>query len=1572
MTVNVVIPGLTIVKTANTSAAVPGQAVGYTVTITDSGQTSYTGAVVTDDLTGVLDDAVYGNDALATAGSVSYTAPVLTWTGSLAPGDSATITYSATVGSPDAGDHLLINTVASSAAGSSCPPGTTSSPCQVTVPVLTPALTIVKTASTATAVPGQTVTYTIAVTDSGQTPYTGATLTDDLTGVLGDAAYSGGAVATVGSVSYAAPNLTWTGPLAPGGTATITYSVTVNNPDTGGHVLTNAVTSTTPGSNCPAGATDPRCTATVTVSQLTIVSTPSAGTVTPGATVNETTTITNTGQTPYYGISVSFTTPNTADQISDVGNETASSGTLSVGTTGAVWTGNVSVGATVTLTGAILVANPWPAGGQVITLTGATTAPGSNCPSGSADPRCTMTVNVVIPGLTIVKTANVATTTPGSVVGYTVTVTDSGQTPYTGAVVTDDLSGVLGDAAYNGNALATAGSVSYTAPVLTWTGSLAPGDSATITYSVTVNNPDTGGKVLINTVASSAVGSTCPPGTTSSPCQVTVPVLTPGLTIVKTASSATAAPGQTVTYSITVTDSGQTPYTGATLTDPLAGVLDDATYNGNAAATAGSVSYAAPNLTWTGDLAPGDAATITYSVTVHNPDTGNGILTGTITSPSTGSNCPAGGTDPDCTATVDVSGLTIVNTASTPVTTPGGVVGYTITATNSGQATLTGATLTANFVPALDDGTYNGDATATAGTVTLASAGSTLTWTGNLAVGAAVTISFSVTVNNPDTGDKTLTNTVASATPGSTCPSGSANPACTAVTTVLIPGLTIANAASTSTPEPGSVVGYTLTITNTGQTAYTGATVTDTITPMLDDAAYNGNATATAGGVSYAGGVLTWTGTLAPGAAAVVTFSVTVDNPDTGDKLLVATASSAAAGSTCPPGTTSPPCRSTVGILTPGLTIVSTADASTTVPGATVGYTITITDTGQTPYTGATVADSLAGLLDDAAYNGGAVASIGSVSYASPVLTWTGSLNPGDAATITFSATVSNPDTGDQILSTTASSTATGNNCASGSTDPDCVTSIPVSVLTITNTASVSTTTPGSTVSYTVTVSNTGRVDLTDLNFDVPLSDVLDDAAYNGDATTTEGLISFDGQDLTWDGDLDQGQSAVIRFTVTVDNPDTGNKTLADTLTSTTPGSTCPASGPAPAACTAVVTVLVPGLTITTTAGSATTTPGSVVGYTIAVTDTGQTPYAPATVTADLANVLNDSSYNGNAAATSGGVGYAGHVLTWTGNLAPGDTATITYSITIDNPDNGDKHLVTTAVSTNPGSTCPPASANPACTAIVTDLIPALTITKTADVASAAPGTPVHYTITVADTGQTPYAGATVTDDLAGVLGAAAYNDNATATTGTVAYASPTLTWTGGLAPGDTATITYSVTVDNPETGGTSLVNTATSAAPGSTCPPETDSPACAVTTAVITGPLSMTAPASAALGSGAPGTTISSSLGTVGVTDGRGFGADWAASVSSSDFTTGAGSPAETIPAGDALYDIAGLTTATGPATFGYTPQINLSANPQDIVSATNVDGNTAVTWNPVIGVAVPGGAIGGTYSGTIVHSVT
>ena len=254
--------------------------------------------------------------------------------------------------------------------------------------------------------------------------------------------------------------------------------------------------------------------------------------------------------------------------------------------------------------------------------------------------------------------------------------------------------------------------------------------------------------------------------------------------------------------------------------------------------------------------------------------------------------------------------------------------------------------------------------------------------------------------------------------------------------------------------------------------------------------------------------------------------------------------------------------------------------------------------------------------------------------------------------------------------------------------------------------------------------------------------------------------------------------------------------------------------------------------------------------------------------------MLPDAAYNNNATATTGTVSFTSPDLTWTGNLTPGQAAIITYTVTVANPDIGDKHLVNAVTSDDPGSTCPTGTTSSACTTTVVDLVPALTITKTANAGTVTPGSTFGYTITVADTGQTPYTAARVTDSLAGVLPDAAYDNDATATAGTVSYASPVLTWTGSLNPGDSATIRYSVTVNNPDAGGRLLSNTAISAAPGSTCPSGSTRPGCTATVAVISGTLSISAPGSASLGSAAPGGTIDAPLGTVAVTDDRGFGA--------------------------------------------------------------------------------------------------
>ena len=602
------------------------------------------------------------------------------------------------------------------------------------------------------------------------------------------------------------------------------------------------------------------------------------------------------------------------------------------------------------------------------------------------------------------------------------------------------------------------------------------------------------------------------------------------------------------------------------------------------------------------------------------------------------------------------------------------------------------------------------------------------------------------------------------------------------------------------------------------------------------------------------------------------------------------------------------------------------------------------------------------------------------MSYASPGLTWTGNLTPGASATITYSVTVHNPGTGSGILASTVTSATAGSNCAPGSTDPRCTVTVTVAQLAIVNSSNVATTTPDGVVRFTSTFTNSGQVPYTGITIATDASNVLDHAAINGDQTATSGTLTITGASVSWTGSIPAGGTVTVTGTVTVNDSVPLNTVLTSTITTSAAGSNCPAGGTDPR-CSVSVPVLTPALTITKTADMTTTTPGTTVGYTITVTDTGQTPYTGATITDDLTGVLGDAGYNGDAAAASTGTvsstSYTSPDLTWTGNLAVGATVTITYSVTVHNPDTGDKLMSNTVTSGAAGSNCPPGgTAAAACTATVQDLIPALTITKTANIATTTPGGTVDYTITATDTGQTPYTAATITDDLTGILGDAAYNGDAvaatTGTAGSVSYTSPGLTWTGNLAVGGSVTITYSVTVNNPDTGGKVLSNAATSADPGSTCPAGSTGSPCAVTVPVIGGALTITAPASSNLGTASVGSNLSADLGTVQVTDNRGFGAGWTATVSSTSFATGGGTPAETIPVSNASYNITALSQATGPATFTPVPVTQLSTAPQPVVSASNVTGNTTVTWNPIITVTVPPSAIVGPYTATITHSVS
>ncbi|MEV8215454.1 SpaA isopeptide-forming pilin-related protein [Leifsonia sp. NPDC077715] len=246
---------------------------------------------------------------------------------------------------------------------------------------------------------------------------------------------------------------------------------------------------------------------------------------------------------------------------------------------------------------------------------------------------------------------------------------------------------------------------------------------------------------------------------------------------VNPAPPAIVAAGQKVTYSVVVTNAGRTAFTSAdaaTFTDNLSGVLDDATYNGD---VTGGATIAGTTLSWSGALAVGAKATITYSVTVKQPGAGDGNLVNTVTG---GPSCTS-----QCTATTQtpVRWYEAVKTASPASALPGDTVRYTVTVKNPSRSDYPAgspATFTDDLSKVLDDATYNRDVT---GGATLT--GTVLSWSGPLRAGETVTITYSVTVNSPVKGDRSMVNTVVTSSGGGNCATGSTDKRCTVTVTVV-------------------------------------------------------------------------------------------------------------------------------------------------------------------------------------------------------------------------------------------------------------------------------------------------------------------------------------------------------------------------------------------------------------------------------------------------------------------------------------------------------------------------------------------------------------------------------------------------------------------------------------------------------------------------------------------------------------------------------------------------------------------------------------------------------------------
>ncbi len=391
------------------------------------------------------------------------------------------------------------------------------------------------------------------------------------------------------------------------------------------------------------------------------------------------------------------------------------------------------------------------------------------------------------PAISLKKSASISSySSAGTPVTYFYKVTNTGNVTLNPVTVTDPMVGLS----------------AISCPAT----SLAPGVSETCnaTYTTTQSDVDRGS--LKNTGTATGTPPSGPPVTaTSSLC---IPaVQAPSISLLKTADVPTvSAVGQIVTYTFTITNTGNVTLSDVDVTDAQAAPSLDSSLGPITCTTGTNGSIT---------LAPGATDTCSATYTVTQADLTNNSITdtGTVTGQP-----PSG---PPVTATSTLS-LTVTSVSVVKAASPSaGVVAgsttpivYTLTVTNTGSATTTAPIVVTDSAPTGTTLVAGSPACATGGppTCMVAVNSGTITWTipAGVTPGASYTLTYSVTANASDaTG--TVTNTASWTGPGcgtavatvpvTTCPTNTVKTPVTAppVTTET---QTMPMPPSTPTPTP--------------------------------------------------------------------------------------------------------------------------------------------------------------------------------------------------------------------------------------------------------------------------------------------------------------------------------------------------------------------------------------------------------------------------------------------------------------------------------------------------------------------------------------------------------------------------------------------------------------------------------------------------------------------------------------------------------------------------------------------------------------------------------------------------
>ncbi len=808
-----------------------------------------------------------GGTLTATAGATSI---ALTG-GAVAAGAACTIDVDVT--STTAGMHVNTTGDLTSSSGNS---GTASDTLTVS-----PAadLSVTKTDGVTSATPGGSVTYTIVVSNAGPSADPSVTLSDAFpTPPLTCTYTSVAAGGATGNTAAGSGDLAETLSMPAGSSVTYTAICAIDSDATGTlsntATVTSSVTDTVPGNN---SATDSD---TVLVPEADIAVTKDDGVTSaaPGDSVTYTIVVSNTGPSDDPSVSLTDTFP--APPLTCSYTSVAAGGA----------TGNTAAGS-----GDLAETLSMPAGSSVTytvtcdidsdatgTLSNTATASGSVTDPDSSNNSATDSDTVLVPeaDLSVTKDDGVTSAVPGESVTYTIEVSNTGPSDDPSVSLTDTFPAVLTCTYTSGAAGGATGNTAAGSGDLAETLSMPAGSSVTYTVTCDIDSDATG--TLSNTATAS--GSVTDPdgGNDSATDADTVLVPEADLSVTKDDGVTSAVPGESVTYTIEVSNAGPSDDPSVSLTDTFPAVLACTYTSAAAGGASGNTAMGAGDLAETLSMPAGSS--VTYTVTCDIDSSATGTLSNTVTVTASVTD-PDGGnnsaTDAD-TVLVPEADLSVTKTDGVTSAVPGQTtLVYTIVAANAGPSDDPSASLTDTF-PASLTCTYTSVAAGGATGNTAAGSGN-LAETLSMPAGSSVTYTVTCDIDSSATG--TLSNT-ATVIASVTDPNGGNNSS-TDADTVLVPeaDLSLDKNDGVVAVTPGDNLTYTLTVTNNGPSDSSGGTVSDVLPAGL-------SFVSSASGCTEAAGTVTCPfGAVAAGDSVVLTFVALVDAGQTSEITNTATVS---------------------------------------------------------------------------------------------------------------------------------------------------------------------------------------------------------------------------------------------------------------------------------------------------------------------------------------------------------------------------------------------------------------------------------------------------------------------------------------------------------------------------------------------------------------------------------------------------------------------------------------------------------------------------------------------------------